>query len=127
MADAFPDVDAPAVMATPGPPPGLAPINLPAVSRGAVVGPAQESLAHNRIKTDHVNKKDGYGLADARQEAWSARRERVRRGEKGGDDRPAAAADSRISDSWAAAAAEGARACFPFTVYIAFPCFAVCL
>ena len=36
MADAFLDDDAPAVMATPGPT-GLAPI--PAVSRGAVVGP----------------------------------------------------------------------------------------
>ena len=45
----FPDDDAPAVMVTPGPT-GLAPI--PAVSRGAVVGPARESLAHqNRIKT----------------------------------------------------------------------------
>ena len=49
MADAFPDDDAPAVMATPGPT-GKAPI--PAVSRGAVVGPARASLAHqNRIKT----------------------------------------------------------------------------
>ena len=52
MADAFPDDDAPAVMATPGPT-GLAPI--PAVSRGAVVGPARESLAHqNRIKTEPI-------------------------------------------------------------------------
>ena len=49
MADAFLDDDAPVVTATPGPA-GLAPI--PAVSRGAVVGPARESLAHqNRIKT----------------------------------------------------------------------------
>ena len=42
MADAFLDDDAPVVMATPGPT-GLAPI--PAVSRGAVVGPARESLS----------------------------------------------------------------------------------
>ena len=49
MADAFPNDDAPAVMATPGPT-GKAPI--PAVSRGAVVAPARASLAHqNRIKT----------------------------------------------------------------------------
>ena len=41
MADAFLDDDAPAVKATPGPT-GLAPI--PAVSRGAVVGPARASL-----------------------------------------------------------------------------------
>ena len=45
MADAFLDDDAPVVMATPGPT-GLAPI--PAVSRGAVVGPARKAL---RIKT----------------------------------------------------------------------------
>ena len=42
MADAFLDDDAPAVMVTPGPT-GQAPI--PAVSRGAVVGPARESLS----------------------------------------------------------------------------------
>ena len=47
MADAFPDDDAPAVMATPGPT-GLAPI--PAVSRGAVVGPAR-AASLLRIKT----------------------------------------------------------------------------
>ena len=40
--NAFLDDDVPAVMATPGPT-GLAPI--PAVSRGAVVGPARESLS----------------------------------------------------------------------------------
>ena len=45
MADAFLDDDAPVVKATPGPT-GLAPI--PAVSRGAVVGPARKAL---RIKT----------------------------------------------------------------------------
>ena len=42
MADAFLDDDVPVVMATPGPT-GLAPI--PAVSRGAVVGPARASLS----------------------------------------------------------------------------------
>ena len=41
MADAFLDDDAPAVMVTPGPT-GLAPI--PAVSMGAVVGPARKAL-----------------------------------------------------------------------------------
>ena len=43
--DAFPDDDAPVVKASPGPT-NLAPI--PAVSRGAVVGPARKAL---RIKT----------------------------------------------------------------------------
>ena len=50
MADAFRDDDAPAVMVTPGPT-GLAPI--PAVSRGAVVGPARASLAHQRTASKH--------------------------------------------------------------------------
>ena len=50
MADAFLDDDAPAVMATPGPiPPVWRQSAIPAVSRGAVVGPARASLAQHSL------------------------------------------------------------------------------
>ena len=63
MANAFLDDDVPAVMATPGPT-GLAPI--PAVSRGADVGPARASLRLSRLNHVYTNYKSDHGLKTVR-------------------------------------------------------------